>query len=364
LYTLFKIKPNEMYISLSTLLLLAILTSRVLCHDESERRNGNLRAASLSDPRTRKVMEKEYRKGVDFFIMGWPKTGTSSMMAYLDSSKELKVVTKNIDENADAAEFHLEGPEDIDILFDRIELDYLLSNEEEELQYGIKWPGAISSRGMGTESIEYLEKYNPVGTETKLLIGMRHPVRWFESFYNYRAGRTGTPPPSASLIGSHAWAGVCTDRVRYEEGIMQLGNFPLRSKDEEWIQSHGHMGVVNGGTPYKVFFYLQEQLSDDDKVRHGKFLEELSSFMEVKVPFTVDNDVPDRNHDHHKRFDICNKEHNEVRKVLVENGKETAKWIRANLADADGVTLPNKEYFLEMVDTFGSDPCDNIDVLS
>mmetsp|Transcript_17361 Transcript_17361/g.21941 ORF Transcript_17361/g.21941 Transcript_17361/m.21941 type:complete len:354 (+) Transcript_17361:150-1211(+) len=353
-----------MYISLSTLLLLAILTSRVLCHDEIENRKGNLRAALFQQSRTRKVMEKEYKKGLDFFIMGWPKTGTSAMMEYLDSSKELKIVTKSKQENAKLSEFHIDGKEDVDLLFDRIEEEYLTSDEGKEPQYGIKWPGAISGKGVGPESIEYLEKYNPEGTQTKLLIGMRHPVRWFESFYNYRARPNQRPPPSATLIGSHAWAGVCTDRVRYEEGIMQLGNFPLRSKDEEWIQGHGHMGVVNGGTPYKVFFYLQEQLSDDDKVRHGKFLEELSSFMEVKVPFTVDNDVPDRNHDHHKRFDICNKEHNEVRKVLVENGKETAKWIRANLADADGVTLPNKEHFLEIVNTFGTDPCDDEDLLS
>ena len=35
----------------------------------------------------------------------------------------------------------------------------------------------------------------------------------------------------------------------------------------------------------------------------------------------------------HKQHDICEVEHDEVRRVLVENGKKTAKWIRSNLVD-------------------------------
>jgi hypothetical protein len=46
-------------------------------------------------------------------------------------------------------------------------------------KYGIKCPQMIRR----TESIENLMK---LSDSTRLVIGLRHPVTWFESFYNYR----------------------------------------------------------------------------------------------------------------------------------------------------------------------------------
>jgi hypothetical protein len=42
------------------------------------------------------------------------------------------------------------------------------------------------------------EKYFP---DIKFIVNVRHPVRWFESFYNYRLRRGFRMPPPAELIG-------------------------------------------------------------------------------------------------------------------------------------------------------------------
>ena len=340
------------------LLLLRIQTFRVLCQDESYR-DGNLRATLLQS-REAQVEDRKYdrEKGLDFFMMGWPKTGSTSMMQYLDSSDELKIVT-NHKEDSMLTEFCFDEVEGaVGRLFERIEEEYV--NSKKDVRYGIKCPESISKGTDPAALLKVLKEHNPNGTETKLLIGLRHPVQWFESFYNYRTKKiVSKPPPSKSLIGSaaHSWRGVYTDRARYEEGIMLLKNFISQPEDKEWIESHDDMGVVDGGKPYKVFIYLMEQFTDHDKDRRGQFLQELSVFMEVEKPFTVGDEVPKRNIDSHKIYDFCEKEHDEVRWELVQNGKKTAEWIRANLAEADGIILPNKEHFLDIVDTFGTDPC-------
>ena len=295
---------------------------------ERKNRMGNdkLRAGLLQSS-SRELQEKQYQVGLDFFIMGYPKTGTSSMMQYLDSNDELKIIGKN--SNA-LAEYGISGEEDVKRLFDQIESAYLNSDKDGE-RYGIKWPGAISGKGMGGKCLELIKQYNPEGTETKLLIGMRHPVRWFESFYKYRRGGQPGSPPTTALIGGWCWSGVCTDRARFEEGIIQLGKLPLRPEDIQYEATHKNFGVIPGGTPYKVLLYLEEQLGNDDTERKSVFLNDLSSFLEVKEPFTVKHDVPQRNVDHNKHFDICEPQHKPVRDVLVKNGLKTAEWIRSNL---------------------------------
>ena len=130
---------------------------------------------------------------------------------------------------------------------------YLNSNKDE--RYGIKFPGAIKSKGRGSESLRFIEQLNPEGTETKLLVGMRHPVRWFESFYNYRQGGEPGSPPTTDLIKGE-WNGVSTNGARFEEGIKQLGKVPLQPEDPHYAAAQRNFG--DGGTPYKVFLYLEE----------------------------------------------------------------------------------------------------------
>ena len=344
----------------SLLLLLGIYASLVHCHDDRNETPVNLRGGLLNRL-ARKLMyeSKEYKIGLDYFIMGFPKTGTTSLMRYFDSHDGMHHLSKDPTATK-LTEWQIHRTEDMGVLFQQIEEEYLKSDKDKE-KFGIKWPDAVRGKGLGMEIVKLLQEYNPQDTDTKLLIGLRHPVSWFESYYNYRAfvHNIENPPPTASLIGYEDWMGVCTDTARFEEGILQLGNLPLRAEDEKWMEEHVHLKVNSGGTPYKVFLYLEEQLGDDDTEQHKMFLAELSSFLELKKPFTIEHDVKRENDQSHKRYDICDAEHDAVREELVRNGKKTAEWFRSiNWDEAEGYVLPNKEHFLSIIDTFGTDPCD------
>jgi len=349
------------------LVFLAFCVSSVLCHDDDNNRNNSEKIAKhlqaiASQPQSsttasRTLKEQQRKVGLHFFIVGYPKTGTSAMMSYLDSRNELKIV-KRVDTGSDndPPEFPMAIEEDVDFLFDRIEEEYVKSDKDQK--YGIKWPGAISGKGIGVESIKRIGEYNPLGNEIKIIVGLRHPVRWFESFYNYRSKHL-VPPPTTSLIGSNDFHGVCTDTARFEKGIMQLGKIPLRAQDEQFFENHENYNLISGSGGLKVFLYLEEQLSDHDKERHGLFMKELSSYLEVKESFSVDDHFPETNVDSNPDVDICGVEHVAVRRELVRNGRKTANWIRANIVEAEDFVLPNKEHFMSIVDTFGTDPCDD-----
>ena len=152
-------------------------------------------------------------KGIDFAIIGWPKTGTSFhylqwSVIMLQKSKNLFILQLNHCEF-----FHLGTSFLLKVLGDhpevvmpkgefchpaagprlleeqRVKSLHQLIKQNNELQassksklpkqYGIECPIMI----WRMVSIEALMK---VSYSTKLIVGLRHPVTWFESYYNYR----------------------------------------------------------------------------------------------------------------------------------------------------------------------------------
>ena len=88
-------------------------------------------------------------------------------------------------------------------------------------QRGYKCPGDV----LGEYILDYYEKYFP---DTKLLVGLRHPVWWFESLYNFRIQNfndyRSVPPPN-ELIGvcSKTTKQICTRRGHFAYYLMRFG---------------------------------------------------------------------------------------------------------------------------------------------
>jgi hypothetical protein len=83
------------------------------------------------------------------------------------------------------------------------------------IRRGIKCPMAISDT-TGIQLIASNFRY------TKIIVGVRHPVLFFQSFYNYRItemhniGNFEPVPSPNELVGSNKWRDVSTDLARYE----------------------------------------------------------------------------------------------------------------------------------------------------
>jgi len=290
--------------------------------------------------------------GLDFYIIGFPKCGSTSMMSTFEENDETSILHMK-DRNA---EYRL--PNANDKMMEQLFIELKGMNlKSDQVKRGIKWPSGI----IDVSSIKLLTKYNPPNKKTKLIVGLRHPVWWFQSYYNFRRkGAKIDPPPPESLTGSaRPWDGVHTENARFEKYIVQLGKFDI-TKDElmSLAQNTRTKQIIN--TPYEVFFYDVGQLTDTNSERFSSFKETLASFLGLNTPLDIGN----KNHvggvDFVGKINICESKFNKIRAVLTKNGAESANWIRKHFANGTNVNLGGDEYFFDLVNSWGNDPCETI----
>lgn len=99
-------------------------------------------------------------------IIGFPKTGTSTLMQYLHKSSQIYIFDEERCEIGYNQHVKL-----IESLYNDI--------PEGDIIRGIKCPRDL-------ESSLSLTNYQKYFVKTNFMIGLRHPVDWFESFYNFR----------------------------------------------------------------------------------------------------------------------------------------------------------------------------------
>jgi len=306
---------------------------------------------------TKDVTKTKEDDFLDFFIMGFPKCGTTSMMHFFQKVHETSIIWKEtFPQGKDGKivyikEYSLLQKGEAKTLVKQIKVASKTNNETKK--FGIKWPTALEYPSVIRDLIGIDKRHK----NTKIIIGMRHPVKWFESFYNYRL-LTSKMPPANKLIGGREVAkdGVFTGLAQYEKYFMQFGKVDLTPHELSMLSNHKPATTLLS-TPNKIFLYTVEQFKDKNVTRADSFLKDLASFMEIEETFTSDM-MPKSNSVNNKRFKICDDEHKEVRKVLVENGKVTANWFQAKFSEEiDDVVIGGREHFFQLLETWKEDPC-------
>ena len=286
---------------------------------------------------------------LDFFIGGFPKCGTTSLLHTFQNHPETAIL------NREFCSIN-SGKEDAFLLLeDKINQELPRSSE---IKRGIKCPGSIwDSRG--------LLKLSKKNKSTKLIIGVRHPLLFFQSYYNYRItemhdqGKVIVPPSPESLIGEkNQWRDVSTDIVRFELGLMQLGKTELTS---EQLIGLGIKGRRLSPTPFKIFLYSLEQLNDSDEERSHEFRRDLKNFLELKhdiLPFSHENLNNFVGKDRlPETIDICDGRYQELRRLLLKQGERTKNWIQRKFLESNDVIVGGKENFLRIIKDWDKDPC-------
>lgn len=308
-------------------------------------------------------LREEESIGLDVIIAGFPKCGTTTLLHSFLQHNETMIAP---------VEFcgleHDSQPEE------RIrELNKVLAKMPNpntsglSVQRGIKCPGTIT----GARGIELISS---TFKQAKIIVGLRHPVSFFQSFYNYRvtemynilrrenpelppdALSIENPPSPLDLVGSNAWKGVSTDLARYELGLMQLGKTPLSSADLSDLGSHGKR---LSPTRLKIFLFSMEQLSDPNEVRASEFRSDLQRFLRLESPFDPFPHANTNRVRSKESIDICDVSFIELRKLLTKQGKITAQWIRDQLLKSEDIIVGSRAYFISLIETWGDDPCLN-----
>ena len=117
---------------------------------------------------------------LDFAIIGHAKTASSLFQGWLRSHPSIHM---------DRWEWHaLTAHQPAEMV------RWLYTNLSDSGLRGYKAPRDIVDPGV----LDLLAEYWP---STKLIVGLRHPVTWFQSFYNFKAKRYNDTPNALQLIG-------------------------------------------------------------------------------------------------------------------------------------------------------------------
>ncbi len=285
---------------------------------------------SQSDERSSKTKGKEHESDdfkLDFIMGGFPKTGSTSFLHLFQHHNETNVLEREM--------CAFSSDEDISTLSHLLDE---LPIKSKTMQRGIKCPVTLwNTNG--------LSKLSRTKKDLKLIIGVRNPVSWFQSFYNYRVtemhdkNMVVTPPAPNKLISPDSWKGVTTDGSRFDMALMQLGKVELGPNDLMLLGEHRRRVIPQPSL--KIFLYTIDQLKDEDEERSRIFHRDLQRFLGLEEEI---EHIPVSNKNHFTRenkypetINICSKKYNKLRSELVMNLKLSYRWIRSKFVDAEHV---------------------------
>ena len=215
---------------------------------------------------------------------------------------------------------------------------------------------------------------------SRIIVGVRHPVHWFESLYNYRIWqkhekkRHNMKPSLQHLHNNRTdWLGLSTGAARFDLYLKQLGKIPLSTDELQHMRQVKKVDGVMQSTahheqhPIKVFLYSMEQIKDSNTQRRLQFQQTLQQFLNLDTPLLHDlaskEKVNVNNFVHDENIDICEDQFREIRNTLVWQGKHASEWIRNKFMKSEDVVVSDVGFMSEILGRWGVDPCDEKKVM-
>jgi hypothetical protein len=203
-------------------------------------------------------------------------------------------------------------------------------------------------------------------SKTRLIIGVRHPVWWFHSLYNFRIKRGGDLPPPKALIGAcrPEFLDVCTDGANFHANLASLGlTNRSSSREKDLLSTKAQLRrALKPALSNSIFLFEQTQL---DAVRDPDVAEalrqDLSSYLGLRTPLSPLTRAYQPPSD--ARFSICEPQYAALRQELVRVGKAASSWILEFFLVQPTVAVSSRTEFERLLREWGEDPCSALPVL-
>ena len=280
---------------------------------------------------------------LNFAIAAFPKCGTSTLMHYFSQNTEIHM---HKDERCDLGYNHQV----------RLIQDLYGDFPPGDFVRGIKCPRDVENR---LALLNY-QRYFP---KTDFIIGIRHPVKWFESFYNHRIQNNYTMMDIPKLIGtcSKNGHGVCTNRAAFHVSLSMLGKTQQTRAERNLMPRFGQRRLQSFNLTGRVFLYEIDQLNDRNETRARQFRKDLQRFLYLK------NDLPPmvwfkpgRTQDstvHAAKINICDHQYKSLRKALMDHARNGSQWIRNYFMTSSSVVVSSPQHFANLLENWKNDPC-------
>lgn len=291
---------------------------------------------------------------LDFAIIGFAKTGTTFLHDILANHSQVIMYDD---------EFWGDG----NGLRQWLNKTAVMKTHQTPTRRGIKCPRIVKE----TARLDQL-----LNNTSRVIVGVRHPVHWFESLYNYRIWqkhekkRFKNKPTMKFLHNNRTdWLGLSTGAARFDLYLKQLGKVPLTSHEMFNMKLvnnvHGIMSTTSHHRekPLKVFLYSKEQIKDSNVQRRLQFQETLQEFLNLDSPL-LQHDIASEpkvnvnTFEHNENIDICGENYTNIRNTLVWQGKHASEWIRNKFMKSEDVIVSDVDFMNESLETWGVDPCE------
>ena len=290
----------------------------------------------------------------DFIVAGFPKCGTTTLLKTFAAHKETDM---NPSEKCAVASPGLPDNVVLRKLDETISEMSVMAN----IKRSFKCPTAIYNH----KTISRMQKHSP---KAKFIIGVRHPVLMMQSFYNYRVTEIyqrkldeRIPSFEAAISRKHPWKGLSMDATRFDLFLKQFGKTDMTPDDLYDFIGHPGYQLAIQPNKFSVFLYTVDQIDDENEARNQEFRVSLQNYLglsETLAPFPHEN----KNHrvgseGYNETIDICEDRYSSIRKDLIEQGINSADWIRDQFIRSRDVSVSNEEHFLETLESWRVDPC-------
>jgi len=285
---------------------------------------------------------------LDFAIIGFPKTGSTSMSSWIGQHSETHIANNEM--------FALSEGRPAGAVMSLYRL--LVGSNGTDCKQGYKSPYDITNKGGALES---LQTYWP---KARLIIGIRHPVLWFESFVNFRKQNKANPP--LDKLMKQCIAVLCVPSANFHVFLAGLGKTnatSLEGLDMEGIYAANH-AKLPPPMPNKVFLYDMAQLADRNETRRAQFGRDIQKYLGLTAempPIVHKNEgMARQNETNHRGYiDICDYEHHKLRRELMKAARAASIWMRTYFLDSKDVYVSSREYLEEIFASWMFDPCNS-----
>jgi len=305
---------------------------------------------------------------IDFIVAGNPKSGTTTLSNNLALIAPMPTGDMCLDPKALVTTSYLYWAQEDNNNNPNKNSESKQKEGHQQLYTGIKCPRYVSTPSILTKFSKYLPK-------TKIIIGIRHPILWFQSFWNMQATnhisfyQSITP---YTLTKTCANAPICTNfcnkqlfcvhRSRFHIALAQMGKTPLSQDEYSLLAPNDFDGgpkIQNFHIRNPIFLYEQTQLTQE------YFWDELSTFLDYPNATTISHDQiarargkkENKNRTDINRLDVCQEENDSLRQLMMPYAYEISQWTCRYFIQSKDVYVANPTKFCEILKEFEKDPC-------
>ena len=203
-------------------------------------------------------------------------------------------------------------------------------------------------------AIKRLVKYT--NQDTKIILGIRHPIAFYQSYCNFHIRR------KSKHSKSHFTYKDCQDlylqKTRFDIYLKQLSKVEVTKSEKKEIKGfEHHLELVRN--PYKVFVYHLEQISDKNITRSQIFKRKFQEHSHLKTPIV---EWPQNKVFHEalpEEINICDEEFRDLRQEILANARVASSWIQDKFLGSNDVIIGGcLENFIEILNSWSSDICE------